>query len=319
MNIEFLHSFVTVAEVGSMAEAARRLDLTPAAIAARLHALEDELGAPLIQRAGRSVRLTEAGLKILERARSMLRDMRDLQAIAQDSSLPGELRLGVFSSALTSVLPPVLKRLYDRHPELSVFVSPGSSVDLCHRVSAGELDVAIVVEPQFVVPKNCEWYPLTEEPLVVVAPAKLADGKAHALLASEPFIRYDRMSVGGQLADRYLRDHDLRPRQRLEIDSLAAIAALVDQGLGVALLPDWPPLWTGGLRIVRIPLPGRAPVRRIGIVMALQGPCVPLARSLLQEAQVVLHRAVPKSRAPREAAARPRPAASPGQARRPPA
>ena len=288
MNLEFLHSFVTVAEVGSMAEAARRLDITPAAVAARLHALEAELGTPLIQRAGRSVRLTEAGLKILERARGLLRDLRDLRAIAHDSNLPGELRLGVFSSALASVLPPVLRRLYQRHPELSVFVAPGSSVDLCHRVAAGELDAAIVVEPQFTVAKNCEWHALTEEPLVVVAPAALAGGEAHALLANEPYIRYDRLSVGGQLADRYLRDHDIRPRQRLEIDSLAAIAALVAQGLGVALLPDWPPLWSGGLDIVRIPLPDRAPVRRIGIVMALQGPCVPLARSLLQEAQVVL-------------------------------
>lgn len=293
MNLEFLHSFVTVAEAGSIAEAARRLDLTPAAVAARLHALEAELGTQLIQRAGRSVRVTEAGLKILERARGLLRDLRDLRAIAHDASLPGELRLGVFSSALTSVLPPVLRRLYEAHPELSVFVSPGSSVDLCHRVAAGELDAAFVVEPQFAVAKNCEWYPLTEEPLVVVAPAALAGGQAHALLASQPYIRYDRMSVGGQLADRYLRDHNIRPRQRLEIDSLAAIAAFVDQGLGVALLPDWPPLWSGGLDIVRIPLPGRAPVRRIGIVMALQGPCVPLARSLLQEAQVVLQAAGP--------------------------
>jgi len=297
MNLEFLHSFVTVAEAGSIAEAARRLDLTPAAVAARLHALEAELGTQLIQRAGRSVRVTEAGLKILERARSLLRDLRDLRAIAHDSSLPGELRLGVFSSALTSVLPPVLRRLYEAHPELSVFVSPGSSVDLCHRVAAGELDAAFVVEPQFAVAKNCEWYPLTEEPLVVVAPAALAGGQAHALLAGEPYIRYDRMSVGGQLADRYLRDHNIRPRQRLEIDSLAAIAAFVDQELGVALLPDWPPLWSGGLDIVRIPLPGRAPVRRIGIVMALQGPCVPLARSLLQEAQVVLQAGADPARA----------------------
>ena len=102
MNIEFLHSFVMVAEAGSLAEAGRRLDLTPAAIAARLHALEEELGTTLVQRAGRSVRLTDAGLKILERSRSMLRDLRDLRAIAADSSLPGELRVGVFSSALTA-------------------------------------------------------------------------------------------------------------------------------------------------------------------------------------------------------------------------
>jgi DNA-binding transcriptional LysR family regulator len=60
----------------------------------------------------------------------------------------GELRFGVFVSAMMSVLPPVLRRLYAAHPELAVFVEPGHSVDLCRRVGAGELDAAIVVEPQ---------------------------------------------------------------------------------------------------------------------------------------------------------------------------
>jgi DNA-binding transcriptional LysR family regulator len=287
MNIEFLHSFVTVAEVGSLAEAARRLDLTPAAIAARLHSLENELGTTLIQRAGRSVRLTDAGMKILERSRSVLRDLRDLHAIAADSTLPGELRLGVFVSALTSVLPPVLQRLYASLPELAVFVSPGTSVSLCSRVSAGELDAAIVVEPQFVVPKNCDWQVLTEEPLVVVAHAQMAGQDPHELLSSQPFIRYDRVSLGGQIADRYLRDQGIRPRQRLEIDNLLGIAALVDKGLGVSLLPDSPALWSSGMALARIPLPGPAPVRRLGIMMALQGPCVPLAKALLREARIV--------------------------------
>ena len=287
MNIEFLSSFVTVVEAGSLAEAARRLDLTPAAISARLHALEIELGTTLVQRAGRQVRPTDAGIKILERSRALLRDMRDLRVLAQDSSLPGELRLGVFGSALTSVLPLVLERVYAAHPELAVFVSPGASIELCSRVSAGELDAAIVVEPQFVIPKNCDWHALTEEPLVVVAHATQAGQDPHELLAREPFIRYARQSLGGQLADRYLRDHGIRPRQRLEIDSLMAIGALVDRGLGVSLLPDWPSLWSGGLALSRLPLPGPSPVRRIGIIHATQGPCVPLAKALLQEAKTV--------------------------------
>lgn len=287
MNIEFLHSFATVAEAGSLAEAARRLDLTPAAIAARLRALEAELGTTLVRRAGRSVRLTDAGSKVLERARALLRDLRDLRAVAQDTSLPGELRLGVFSSALMGVLPQVLERLYAAHPELAVFVSPGSSVELCSRVSAGLLDAAIVVEPQFVVPKNCDWQMLSEEPLVVVAHASQAGRDPHELLASQPFLRYDRLSLGGQLADRYLRDHGIRARQRLEIDSLLAIAAMVDRGLGVSLLPDWPSLWASGMALARIALPGTAPVRRIGMVLALQGPCVPLTETLLREARAV--------------------------------
>ncbi len=287
MDTRYLQSFVAVVELGSMAEAARRLDLTPAAIAARVKALEADLGIALVQRSGRSVRPTEAGLGMLERARNLLREVRDLRAAADDGMSPGELRLGVFGSAMTGVLPPVLRRLYDRHPALSVLVLQGSSVELCRQVAAGALDAAIVVEPQFAIGKGCEWSLLIEEPLLVVAPRRLQGGLAHDLLARQPFIRYDRSVLGGQLADRYLRDHGIAVRQRLEIDSLMAIAAFVDQGLGVALLPDWAPMWHSGFDIVRLPLPGRAPVRRMGVVWAKQGPRATLARALLDEARAL--------------------------------
>jgi DNA-binding transcriptional LysR family regulator len=290
MDTRYLQSFVAVVELGSMAEAARRLDLTPAAIAARVKALELDIGAPLVQRSGRSVRPTATGLRMLDRARNLLREVRDLRAAADDGVSLGELRMGVFASAMTGMLPPLLRRLYDRYPELSVFVAPGSSVELCRQVATGALDAAIVVEPQFAISKGCEWSLLVEERLVVVAPRHLQDRSAHQLLTDEPFIRYDRSVLGGQLADRYLRDHGIVVRQRLEIDSLMAIAAFVDQRLGVALLPDWAPMWKGGFEIAGIALPERAPVRRMGIVWASQGPRAALARAFLVEAQAIYSR-----------------------------
>lgn len=296
MDTRYLQSFVAVVELGSMAEAARRLDLTPAAIAARVKALETEIGAPLVQRSGRSMRPTETGLKMLERARNVLRDVRDLLAVTGNGVSLGELRLGVFGSAMTGMLPQVLKQLYDKYPDLPVFVTPGSSVELCRQVATGALDAAIVVEPQFAISKGCAWNPLIEEQLVVVAPRHLASRPAHELLGSEPFIRYDRGVLGGQLADRYLRDHGICVRQRLEIDSLMAIAAVVGKGLGVALLPDWAPMWNSGHEIARVHLPARAPVRRVGIVWARQGPRAALAQALLNEAQALFSRPGPQDR-----------------------
>jgi len=297
MDVRYLQSFVTVVESGSYAQAARRLDLTPTAVAARVKALEQTLGLSLVKRAGRSVRPTDAGMRILDRARALLRDARDLAALASDDMPFGELRLGVFVSAMTSVLPPVLKRVYERHPQLSVFVMPGASVDLCRRVGVGELDAAIVVEPQFAIAKTCSWQAIMEEPLVVVAPLSMQGRDAHELLRTQPFIRYDRSVLGGQLADRYLRDHGIVPQQRLEIDGLMAIAALVDQGLGVALLPDWSSMWSANYALARIPLPGRAPVRRIGLVWQTHGPRALLARTFLEEAQKVFPAAAGKDAA----------------------
>lgn len=294
MDLRYVQSFVSVAELGSMAEAARQLDLTPSAVAARVHALEQELGIGLIQRAGRSVKPTEAGQRILERARAVLLDVRDLCTVARHDTLPGELKLGAFVSAMTSLLPPVLKGLYGQYPQLEVMVTPGHSVELCRQVSTGELDAAFVVEPSFTVQKNCEWQSLMAEPIVLVAPANWAHNDPLELLRTKPYIRYDRKVLGGQLADRYLKDQGIRPQQRLEMDGLMAIAHLVAQEIGVALLPDWAPMWQSSLAIRRVQLPDRAPVRRVGLIWAKHGPRVSLVRQMLALSEALV-REVPEA------------------------
>lgn len=285
MDVRFVQSFVTVAECGSIAEAARRLDLTPPAVAARLKALEGELGATLLKRSGRTVKPTAAGLNILESAKHLLRDERDMRALANPQVQLGELRLGTFVSALTTVLPPVLRRMYELQPNLSVSVVSNASTELCRMVAAGDLDAAVVVEPQFAISKTCEWRVLMEEPLVVVAPRRLARQDPHHLLRTQPYIQYDRSVAGGQLAERYLRQQGITPHRRLEINGLVSIAAMVDQGLGISLLPDWSALWDRGLSISKIPLPDPAPVRRTGYVWGLHRPHEPIARMFLKHAE----------------------------------
>jgi DNA-binding transcriptional LysR family regulator len=288
MDTRFLQSFVAVLECGSMAEAARRLDLTPAAVAARIRTLEEDLGVALVVRSGRAVKATEAGLQILDQSRSVVRSVTDLRAAAVDQVGLGQLRIGCFFSAATSIISPVLDKLYADHPELSVFVDVGYSPDLSAKVVAGELDAAIVVEHQFAIPKACEWHSITEEPLVVIAPATFSSTEdAHALLRSEPFIKYDRRIWGGRLADRYLRERDIQPRVRLEIDGLLTIANFVSRGLGISLLPDWSPMWGPNLSLTRIALPGAAPIRRISMLRTIRGPREQLVDEVLGHAMAV--------------------------------
>lgn len=272
MDTRYLQSFVAVTECGSIAEAARRLDLTPAAVAARIRTLEDELGVALLSRAGRVVKATEAGLQILDQSRSVVRSVSDLRAAASNRAGIGQLRLGAFFSAATSIMIPVLEQLYAAHPDLSVFVDVDHSPDLATKVIGGELDAAIVVEHQFAIPKACAWHPLTGEPLIVIAPRRISgDADPHELLRTEPFIRYDRRIWGGRLADRYLRERNIQARVRLEIDGLMTIATFVSRGLGISLVPDWAPMWQPGLELTRIALPGAAPIRRIGLLRGARG------------------------------------------------
>jgi DNA-binding transcriptional LysR family regulator len=147
----------------------------------------------------------------------------------------GELRLGTINTALHSLLPDILARFVTAHPHVKVFIQSGTSNELYEALRQGDVDAAVCTHPAFAMPKTFVWELLREEPLVVIAPQSLAQRDAHDLLAHEPLIRYDRSLAGGKEAERYLRRVGIVPNERFELSSLAAIAMMVDRGLGVSL------------------------------------------------------------------------------------
>ena len=287
MDTRFLESFVMVIEHGSVAAAARRLNLTDAAVTQRVRALEREIGTKLIGRSGRTVRATEAGAAILVNAKILLRGVKDLRSVATEELFSGELNLGAVSSALTGILPALLVSVAQRHPQLKLFITPGSSEDLYQKTISGELDAAVIVEPQVEMPKTCDWTVWREEPFVVLAPRSLKETGAHRLLETQPFIRYDRNQLGGRLADKYLQKVKIRPQDRYELDSLEAIAVLVDRGLGVSLVPDWAPPWPEGLNLRKIPLPQPFESRRIGLLWRRSSARIRLVQALAASAPAI--------------------------------
>jgi DNA-binding transcriptional LysR family regulator len=288
VDTQFLNTFVTVVDRGSMAAAARLLNITPAAVAQQIRTLERELGVALIARVGRTVSVTEEGDRILQRARDLLRDVADMRSVANDRSVSGELRLGACPTALAGMLPDILARMVDKFPQINVFIKPGYSADLYRAVESGELDAAIVLQAPFPLPKTCNWQLLREEPLVVLAPESMAHRDPHELLANEPLIRYDRYQWGGRQADEYLRKAGIVPHERFELNALNAIAVMVDRGLGVSLVPDWAQPWPEGLRLVRLPLPEECVPRRIGMVWSRSTVRIRLVTVLLQESRAAI-------------------------------
>lgn len=284
MDTRYLQCFIAAAECKSLAEVARRFNITPAAVAARIKALEQQLGVPLIQRDGRHIAVTQAGQRVLERARKLVRDSRDLQVIAGDEHAMGEFRVGASTSTLTTLLPKVLTPLYKRYPKLSVFVEPGTSAHLYHQVTRGMLDAAIIVQPQFAVPKGFEWQLLVEDALTVLVPAHMKDRDPFEVLEIEPFLRYDRTTWGGRMADQYLQRHDIYPQQRLEIDGASAIAYMVASGLGVSLIPRSLADPSETKEVACLRLPGDTPRRRMGIIWAVNRAQTSLSQFMVEEA-----------------------------------
>jgi DNA-binding transcriptional LysR family regulator len=288
MDTRFLDSLVTVVDCGSMAEAARRLNLTAAGVAQRIRALEAEIGVPLVVRSGRAVRPTEAAATIMGRARHLLEEVRDIKSVAASGMLSGELRLGAMQTALSGLLADVLCRFVTAHPQIELRIIRDHSAELYRKVVNNEVDAAVTSHPPFAIPKTCDWCVLREEPFVVLTHASAPVRDPHIILRQEPFIRLDRKVYAGQFIDEYLRKAGIRPKERLELDGLELIAVMVDRGLGVSLVPDWAPPWPEGLSLRKLPLPDRSFARRTGLLWNRASLRASLIHAFLEQAQQAL-------------------------------
>lgn len=272
METSYLHAFMVVLESGSMSEAARRLNVTPAAVAQQMRVLEREFGVPLLRRAGRTVSLTEAGHLLAERAQPLLAELTAMRTLVGDHEGALELTIGATNTMLNGPLPIVLEAVVREHPGARIVVRSGLTSELYDELLRGRIDAALCLHPAFALPKTLHWALLREERLVVLAPVAWARREPHQLLRDEPLIRYDRRLGGGQAAERYLQRAGIVPRERFEISSLAAIAMLVGRGVGVSIAPDAATAWWPTLPVTRLPLPQSSEARRFGMLWPRASP-----------------------------------------------
>ena len=266
MNTIYLETFVVVAEFGSMPAAAQRLDITAAAVARRIRALENELGVSLVARAGRSVHVTPDGVVLLGKSKDFLWRVRELYAVSSNGDLQGELKIGALESALAGIIPKILVAISHEHPGIDIHLESGIARDLYQKVLSNDLDGALVVRPPFDVPKSAVFQLLFQEPHVLMVPASETKTNVLDILKSQPFIRYDHKQWAGQLVAEFMERVGVVPNVRFELGSLDAISLLVDRGLGVSIVPDWFGPRLAGINVKTLPLPAPTPVREIGLI-----------------------------------------------------
>mgnify|MGYP000450891496 CR=1 FL=1 len=286
METRYLKTLLTVVETSSLAETARRLNITPSAVVQRIRALEDEIGQALIQRSGHSMQPTMAAAAVLPGIRRLLDMESEVKAATVRNDDAGMLRVGVLHSAVGGLLPEVLAGMHRNRPKIELYVVPGTSAELHSDVTSGNLDVAILVQPHFALPKTLDWLLLRRQRLVLITPPEMTETDPRAVLEGAAFIRYDRNRWGGRLADLQLRRMKIRPQEQYEIDSLHAITCLVARGVGVSLVPDWLPPWPQDAQVRRILL-DEAATLDLGLLWSKTAPCLPRIRAFVDETEVV--------------------------------
>jgi DNA-binding transcriptional LysR family regulator len=193
MNTRDLQAFVAVVESGSMVRASERLFLTQPGLTRRVQNLETMLGVELLDRQSKPLKPTAAGNEVYGLARTVLRAVDDLLAVASPESEPaGEFRIGVppFLSELALEQP--IDRLRGAFPNLTLRVTAGWSPGLLESVEQAKADVAVVLLPESVpLPEGLTSTLLAYKPTVIVAPRSfgLADKPATlADLAAYPWV-----------------------------------------------------------------------------------------------------------------------------------
>ncbi|MCQ6256596.1 LysR substrate-binding domain-containing protein [Pseudomonas sp. Q11] len=244
--IKELKTLIAVAREGTFAAAGNRIGLTQAAVSAQIQRLEAQLGFEIFDRKGRSAHLNRKGHQVLLQAQELLRLYDNLGGGTAELTASVLINIGAIASVQRSYLPDALARFHQQCPQCRTRVLPGVSMELVNLVDAGEIDMAAIIRPPFPLQNDLRWTTLALEPYRLIVPREVSGEDWAALLSSLPFIRYDRASFGGRQVDRFLRQMHFTLREVCELDELEAIIKLVENGVGVALVPqtaahhDWP-------------------------------------------------------------------------------
>ena len=248
LDLRLVRAFLAVADELHFGRAAEELGIAQPVLSQQVQRLERRLGVTLLTRTSRSVALTPAGVALRDRGRALLRQadagLDEVARIARGEV--GRLEIGVVHSTVAigaADLGPVesIRRFRARHPDVEVRVREGFTVDLMDALGRGELDVAVVRDPDPT--PGVHLRELVTEPFVAVVPAAhpLADADEvdAALLADEPFVLPPRRAS----EDAYRRNlAPLTERGRLvrvvqEGSTWTMIVHLVGAGLGVTIAP----------------------------------------------------------------------------------
>ncbi len=239
MDFTSLEMFVEVATAGGFNRAASKLHIAQSAISRRIARLEHDLGAQLLVRTKRGVRLTPAGALLLERSRALLRHYRQVQSemLAEASEPRGELAIGLPPS-LNRHSAVLLRALRELYPLLFVRTWVATSVDLRTMLLAGKLDLAVYATSEE--DRLLTTQPLFSEALRLVGPPGGVDGSHGSwdAIAGLPLILTSRPNSLRLLVDAAAARHHCRLSVVMEVNDVYLLTDLAEQGAGFTILPS---------------------------------------------------------------------------------
>lgn len=287
LTMKHLRYFEALARIGHFGRAAESCAISQPALSLQIRELEELVGAPLVERGGRSIRLTGLGEEFAERTRAILRAVDELEALgrAAHGPLAGRLRLGIIPTVAPYLLPDIITSLTRLFPGLDPRPREAVTQRLIEDLAEGKLDLAIVALP--VSEPALEEVPLFTEEFVLVRPLEDA---GRPVPASDRLheMRLLLLEEGHCFRDQALSVCNIgaaATRDLMEGSSLSTLVQMVGAGIGVTLIPQMAvDMETRSSAVCISRLAEPRPTRTIGMVWRRTNP---LAAQFARIAQIV--------------------------------
>ncbi|WP_233711400.1 LysR family transcriptional regulator [Lederbergia citrisecunda] len=242
MEIRHFVTFKKVIETGSFTQAAEHLGYTQSTVTSHIQALEEQIGAPLFDRMGRKVRLTDIGKKLLPYTQEIIDTYGKIESITSDGEdIRGELKIAAPESLTVYRLEPILREYRKKFPHVSISLSNATCGDNKRAILNGSADIAFVMLPQLQ-DSDLTVHSLVEEPIVLVGsadccPLNILDKSYENQKISECLIVNEKECSYRRMFEEYLGERGIVPSHIMELWSIEAMKRCTMSGLGIACLP----------------------------------------------------------------------------------
>lgn len=239
MNISKYETLLKIVETGSLTKAAEALGCTQSAVSHTLNNLEEEFGFAVLTRSRAGAKLTDNGQRIMPAIRNMLNYEEQLwQTVSHIRGVQtGTVRIGAFTSVAVHWLPGVIKKFQQDYPNVDIKLLTGDYYDVEEWINAGLVDLGFVTLPNQL---DCECITLMEDKLLAILPNdhKFASYPKFPLVECETEAFITLLETSNHDARRALDAAGIKPNIKFSTKDDYAIIAMVEQGLGISIMPE---------------------------------------------------------------------------------
>ncbi|MGY0692692.1 LysR family transcriptional regulator [Virgibacillus sp. FSP13] len=244
MDMRQLRYFYTIASEGQITRAAKKLHMAQPPLSQTLKMLEDELGVTLLERNGRKMELTEAGIVLYKKAENLFHSLNEAVVEVKETGkgIKGRLSIGCVKSCF-SFIPERISKFREQYPNVTFELREGDSYRLAEQLYSRNIDLAVVRLPLEM--KAFSHISLPNENYVVIFPENWVGENSKSTismkeLAKTPLLLLHRISGVGQyevIIDQF-KKHNLKPNVICECPDADMILELVMEEIGATIIPE---------------------------------------------------------------------------------